>query len=404
MSAVVAPTFKLIKGATIPAFEHFARVAQMTEGVHYAINRSDFYIDFLTLGYRVWLISADNYKNLVAYQFDCIWVDEPGYLRDEIEEHIGQRAGRSCRCGQVLWTGVVQSPNWYYNRYGPRAALNSQLPYRLPRYVEEIAPDWYERELVRFREGQTSLVLHASSFENPTLSRNYFLRQIELYGWKEQLFAAQVIGLATPVNSKLVYDEFAEENLAEVKPRPELKHLNLSFDFNVGQMAWVAAQEYSGEIGVCHANRCDALHTVKACDQIKAAFPKNVWGSHAVSVYGDPAGWARSTQTGWKDGNYAIIRRELQPHFENLTIRASRETILQEARVINTNKHFALKLLSIDKGLLTLIGSLQSTAWDPKGGIKKGSGDTVTHMGEALDFLIYGLRPPVSSKATGYHA
>lgn len=404
-SAVIAPTFRHIKGASIPAFEHFARNIGLVEGVDYRINRSDWYIDFIKLKYRVWLISGENFKNLVAYEFDCIWVDEPGFLREMIETMIAQRAGRGAIIGQVLWTGVVQAPNWYYRRFGPAAGLEVDSTWRVPDWVDDYAPGWGGRELTRFRLDDSVLAMHGSTFENGTLNPDYFKRQWDLYGWNENLFAAQVMGLAVPVNSKVVYDEFDEtKHVIDCPPDPKNPVLYIGFDFNVGQMSWLAMQKAEGKHFIVKCNRSDALNTDRACDQIIKEFPEYHWREHHVVVYGDPAGWARSTQTGHRDGNYRIIEQRLKPHFPRMQVKADRHGPLQETRVINTNRHLAQGRLYADKSTRKLVEGWQGCVWDDKGGIKKGKGETLSHMPEAGDFLMYQLEPPIESKFEGFYA
>ena len=72
------------------------------------------------------------------------------------------------------------------------------------------------------------------------------------------------------------------------------------------------------------------------------AFPPERWGNYFIHVYGDPAGYQRTTILKTREGNYSIIKHELQAAYPNLKILARRQPWLQEYRVESTNRLMAM--------------------------------------------------------------
>ncbi len=409
-SAILAPTYRLLEHHMLPYFKAALEEMGMRENLHYSLNKKYLILEYNKdlFPYQVFFLSADYYQHVVAWEFDCAWWDEPGFSPIELKQFIDTRVGRAAgtSVGQVLHTGVVQIANWYYENFGAAGDLAPISSYELPPWVERYAPDWGGRQLVRHRESKTALVLHASSFENPTLRPDYFDRLWTTYGYDQRKFEAQVIGLGVAINKNSVYDCFEEKASVgsyKVDHQGFNPVLNLCFDFNVGQMTALVVQEYSGSHYVVWENGVDCKITEDACREFIKAFPVNKFGNRFIRVFGDSSGYARNAQLRTKDGSYSIIKAILSAEGYSVEICSPRYTVPQETRVMTTNRLHAQAArrdqtpgLYADKKCRKLINGWRVVAWDQRTGkIKKGGDDTTTHAPEAIDYYLYRVDPPV---------
>lgn len=421
-AAIVAPTHRHLKRQHFPILQTALHDIGLILGRDYSFHKQDMVVEFKTgpwRGYQIFLVSMENWQALVAWEFDSAWWDEPGFGSVDAKDHLDQRVGRSpgVKMGQILYTGVVQLPNWYYDLFGEGADLAPTSNYFLPKWVDEVAPGWGGKELVRFRENRHTLVLHASSFENELLRRPYFLRLWESFGYKESKFRAHVIGEAIAVNTDAVYPDFSEaEHTGDFQvllsmPKARIPSLDLCFDFNVGQMTALVCMNYNGEEYALWENGYETMTTLDACNDFIRAFPPRDWGHLHIRVFGDNAGYKRDTRQRIRDGDYSIIRNTLMGKYREITVHAPRYSVHQPTRVLSTNKLLAEKRLFIDKRCRKLIAGLRKTSWDSRTGkIRKGADDDHTHAPEALDYRIYVEYPPVdtpmvsSTRGTGRRA
>lgn len=412
--AIIAPTRKHLEEIHLPEFKAYLRELGYVEEVHYRVNLQKLTLKFFPssgIEYSVMFISMHKWDSMVAWQFDWVWWDEPGFGSLNLKEFIDQRVGRvkGTALAQVLYTGVVQISNWYYDLFGVGAPFEVTAKYRLPDWVENYAPGYGGVELTRFRENNSTLVLHGSTFENWELEPEYFHRQFESYGYKTSKFRAQVLGEAIAVNSNAVYDEFDyPASIGDFKPdfAGKTNILNACFDFNFGKMAVLCAQAYWGAHFVTWEND-KVLHTTEAAAKyFVERFPREKYGDREVRVNGDSAGWARNHQVRSTDGGYEIIRNILQPHYRRVIIEAPYETIPQDVRVSSTNKFHALakknaavkpngRGLYADEMCRKLYTGWQVVSWDPvRGKIMKSAEDKETHWAEAVDNYMYVAEPP----------
>lgn len=403
MSCVIAPNHKLLRHVHIPRYVEALTERGFKEGAHFRVFSSpaDLRIDFLDtlFPYKVFFLSSSNYQAFVGWEFDSIWWDEPGFCPEEMRTFADQRTGRSegVELGQTLLTGVIQKPNWYYDSFGANADLETKSFFQLPSWVEEVAPGFSEKKFLRFRENQNALIYHAASFENPTLKKEYFTRLFESFGWSEDLFMAHVCGQPCVMNRAAVYDFSEADTVGDfpVDCLGETLQLDLCFDFNVGQMSLLVAQDFNTDSFVVWENGEADKITEDACNSFMRAFPPKRYGGRILNIFGDSSGYARSAQLRTRDGSYEIIRSMLSPHYLQVNLEAPRYTVPQERRVMPTNMllNNAASDISpkiyIDQRCKKLINSLRVTSWDDLGKIRKGSDDTWTHAAEAIDYRNY---------------
>lgn len=406
--AIIAPTYRHLKRHHLKYALACLKEIGLIEQKHFVVNRSDMVIEIFHNDVEIMFLSSDNYQSFVAWEFLRAWWDEPGFCSEELREFVDERVGRT-EDGQIFYTGVIQRPNWYYTEFGPNEALEVTQSYTLPKITRRVSPEFSGLICPRFRESESTLVMHSSSYENVFLKESYFKRLYDSYGYDEKLFKAHVLGMAVPINKNSVYSNFNEGiSILECSQlRDKVPYINLCFDFNFGQMSVATLQSWENDWFVTWSNNSLAKVTEDACFQFMEAFPPSIYGSFGLDVYGDQAGYARSPQIRTQDGSYQIIREILKPHYPRLRIRAKRHTIPQEVRVRATNKLHAQsgtgkKGLYADKSCKKLIAGWHLTEWDSSGSIKKGANDDMTHMPEAIDYGLHSLEPMVEQGEVDY--
>lgn len=414
--AIIAPTYKHIEGIHVPLFKKALAEVGYQEHVHYTFNKQTHVLSFTKasgVSYEVFFASMEGWQNMVGWEFDWAWWDEPGFGKLEFKEFLDQRVGRGqgAILSQILYTGVVQIANWYYETFGTGAELVVTETYRLPEWIDAFAPGYGGRELVRYRESDEVLCLHGSMFENSTLKPDYYHRQFRSYGYKDSKFRAQCLGEAIAVNTNAVYEDFEEAASTGDYPvdfKGPTPTLALCLDFNYGNMSVLVAQSYLGSEYVVWENERVCHTTADAMDEFLRCFPSEKFGDRHIYVYGDSAGWARNPQVRSRDGSYAIVRDKLKGKFAKVVIKAPEYTIPQETRVMSTNKFHAnakagnqFMSLHADRKCSKLIKSWRVTSWDPKTGrISKGGSEDFTHAAEAIDYFMFVQHPPLENLST----
>lgn len=411
--AIIAPTHKHLKFHHVPLFKDALREIGYFEGVHYTVDQQHNILSFTKksgIQYQVFFVSMENWKALVAWEFDWLWWDEPGFGSEELKMFVDQRVNRlkDTPLGQTLYTGVVQIVNWYYKRFGVGAQFEIGDTYNLPDWVEQIAPGYGGRELVRFRESDRILCLHGSTFENPEIGLDYHVQQYESYGYLESKYRGQVLGEAIAINTNAVYETF--DPGASVGDYPvdfmgETMVLHLCMDFNVGNMSGAVVQSYQGSEYVVWENPRTCHITADVCKAFIEAFPPEKFGNRHVYIYGDASGFNDYPTARTIDGSYSIAQDSLKGKYAKVIVKARRDTIPQETRVMSTQKYHANSAakrpfgLYVDRKCRKLVDSWNTTSWDPKSGdIKKGGDNDTTHMAEAVDYYMVVAHPPLNLK------
>lgn len=413
--AIIAPTHKHLKFHHIPLFKEALREIGYFEGIHYTVDQQHNILSFTKksgLQYQVFFVSMENWKALVAWEFDWLWWDEPGFGSEELKMFVDQRVARlkDTPLGQTLYTGVVQIVNWYYKRFGVGAKFEVGDKYHLPEWVGRIAPGYGGRELVRFRESDRILCLHGSTFENPEIGLDYHVQQFESYGYLESKYRGQVLGEAIAINTNAVYetlDAAASVGDYPVDFKGETMVLHLCLDFNVGNMSGAVVQSYQGSEYVVWENPRTCHITLDVCKAFEEAFPPEKFGNRHVYIYGDSSGYNDYPTARTVDGSFAIARDALKGKYAKVIIKARRDTIPQETRVMATQKFHANAAarrgfgLYADRKCRKLIDSWNTTSWNPKtGDIAKGGENDNTHMAEAVDYFMVVAHPPLNLKTS----
>lgn len=387
-SLVIAPDNKLLESRCLAEYEDFLVRIGMREDRDFRIYRSS---GKIRITYRwgprgpnswsqhVYFLTGEAPKKIVSYNTSHAWLDEPALMDPQVDKNVTKRM----RCTvafyrQRLYTGTPEGTegSWFY---------------------ELFHPDRVERKHgTPFSEGPHELVLHGRTHDNPYLDQEYLDSLDDEFGWDKNYYANYVLGEWVSLSQDRFYHAFTTDHVGDYPPDPETKTLYLSFDNNVVHMTWAAIQPFQDKYLVVADNGGKGRNTDEVCEQFIEMFPPEVWRKHHLIILGDASLWHRSP-VGY-ERPFENIRKNLTPHYPGLTIAAPDSNPFVEQRHRVTNKLFATKRLLVDKSAKKVIQSAQSAQTDPRRGIKKPSGDQVTHAMEAVDMAMIVLCPPVISR------
>ena len=372
LGLIVAPKYDLLKQVNLPAFLAALEHAR----IPYEVNMSELYVD-LPWGQRVLFRSAETWRRIVGYTVAWFWLDEPGICPEEVNTELVKRL--SCPKAHVrqgLYTGTPEGLNHYAKMFGPMAV---------------------ERDGERHSAGEGKLVLHGRTYDNPVLPKEYVDDLLEAFGWNENLRKAYIEGEFVPLFERNCYEFDSVRNIGDYPPNPEIPHIDLSFDFNVGMVSWGGYQRREGKHLLVAENPQSCRDTDQACDHFITAFNPALYSEHELTITGDASGWARDTRGGVND--YDIILERLRRHYRNVRVVAPRSNPSVTASIIATNRLLVKGLLCFDRRCPRHVESAQTTTFDGKGGISKpsGSADTWTHPMDDCRYYV-DLRAPARGR------
>jgi hypothetical protein len=264
MGLVGAPTYPMLKDATLPALLRALEEAK----VRFEHNKSENTIWIEEVEARILLRSVDDYERLRGTNLAWFGIDELTYTAEEawlrLEGRLREpRAKRMCGFG--VWT-----PKGY---------------------------DWVYRRFIRDRvEGYDCI--QAQPFENRHLLKNTpdFYERLKR-SYDEGFFAQEVLGEYTNPAEGLVYRAFdRRQNVREAEADPRLP-LCWALDFNVNPMSSVVAQVDGGEVQVVDEIVLKRAGTLDACREFTRRYPRAEAG---LKIYAD-ASAARMQTAGASD-------------------------------------------------------------------------------------------------------
>lgn len=376
-SIVIAPTYKLLKDRCLQDYLQFLLDIGFVEGQHYRANRSEPSISF-PWGHKVIFLSGEAPNRIVSYTISHAWLDEAALLDEQVRKNVIKRL----RCPnalyrQMLYTTTPEGLNWLFDLFHPD---------KLHRGENEV-----------ISRSESKLVLHGRSLDNPYLDEEYFQMLMDEFGFDSAYYANYVLGEWTSLSKNRFYFSFSDGlNVKDVELDRANRQLYLSFDNNVGCMTWATMQDQPVDENIAHCvladNGANGRNIQDACEQFIQAYPPEDYKNYFITVLGDAALHARSPHS-YQTG-YQIIEGLLKPHYPLLKIAAHHGNPFVEERSRNTNRLFANKKLFISKRCRKVIMSAKTTESDGKGGVKKPSGDVITHPMEAVDMALMVIDPP----------
>lgn len=401
-SVICGPTNKLLKHVNLEYYKRYLTQIGWIEGRDYSINLNEMWLEYTAIKKKIFFISTETWKNIVAWEFDVGWLDEPGWYPQEMFDYIAERIRAPGKVNQLLMTGVTQGATPFFNQY-------ASLPYE-SRGTYVVNDRGTPVQLTRYKVTDHVLVMHGSTHENWRLPNGYVPTLYNQYGHNKNLWDAHVHGLMVPVTSQNFYYEFVSSQHVGEYPllfewadpftrQSFFPPLYLSWDSNVGMMTWVVIQHIAGEYRVCKENGSNARNIPEAVKQFVEAFPPSKWKNHPISVLGDASLHKRSDQT-YTTGYEMIMHLLRQAGYNLLELKAHIGNPFVYERSDCTNRLFARGELKIDRSCVKVVSSFATSEADGKGGIKKPTGETTTHPAEAVDMALIVLEP--NTVRTGY--
>jgi hypothetical protein len=370
---IVAPDYRMLKQRTLVEYEKFLKLCGMEEGEDYSYNRSDFVFHFHDTDQRVIGLSGEKPEKIASYNTGGIWRDESSIMSVEVKNNCEMR-NRNPRAEfpQTLDTTTPEGLNWVYERFNP---------------------EHLTREGV-ISKGNSKLLLHGRSHDNPYLSKRFLAKLEREFGWDPLYYANYVLGEFVSLSRNAFYFKFDERaHVGNYPFNPAWPYMYLSWDWNVAKMTWVVIQRVGDEYWVVKENGSNGRNVQDACQQFINAFPPAQFKHFNITILGDARGWNRSDQT-YTTG-YQVMQSILKPHYPLIHLQAHRQNPFIEERSRCTNHLFSLNRLKIDRSCRNVIMSAKTCETDGKAGIKKPGGDSdTTHPMEAVDMGLIVLEPP----------
>jgi len=345
----------MLKDVTQPAFFEILDY----NSIPYDFNKADNLLTLLETKSKILFRSVDEYERLRGTNLAWFGLDELTYAREEAWLRLEARLRdpkATRRCGFAVWT--PRGFDWVYRRFISDPVKGYQVTLAKPyenRFLLAKVPEYYNRLQSSYEEG---------------------------------LFKQEVMGEYLHLQAGLVYRAFSrKENVTGLKYE-ECVPLLWSLDFNYNPMSSVIAQKVRGNIQVLDEIVIKGATTEEACESFCKRYPHPASG---VVVYGDAAGYARST-TGPTD--YDIIRETLQRAGIRAEYRAPRANPPVRTRInlVNSTLHTAAGdvAMFIDPRCKELIKDLEQVAY--KGDtleIDKDRDRGRTHTSDALGYLVW---------------
>lgn len=333
-------------------------------------------------GGPIWFQTAENPRAIAGPSVAWLAVDEPGSIKHEAWRNATARVrATGAKLRQKVASGTWEGLNWLVEQFGDPARPEAYKVYTMrtsenteglkhnPHYIDQVKDNISEAEAASYLDAKVSNLTGVLAFPNFD----------EATHW-------------TP-------------NVPELDPRLPLR---LTFDFNVNPMTLGLCQIVSGPHGPeLHVRDWIAQYggaTVESCCiALRERYPQ---GWHHVVVYGDATGAARHVKS--NKSNYQIIQETLLGSPQNglskwaqrieLKVPTTNPSVKESTNAVNrllrdAHGRTRLWIRKTEPRRLCptreLVKSLQRTT--KKTGtddIEKKAGETHTHAGEALRYIV----------------
>lgn len=344
---IVARDVPQLKMATLQELQKVFKVVGLKDGEDYEWNRSTNDIKFFN-GTIVFCRGANNYNSAFrGANLSFILADEADFYKPEAWRTL---KGRLRVEPELL--RVVSSPNGFNHIY----------------------EDFFTNA------NQSTRVIEATTYDNPTLSLDYIddLKR----SLSPKAFEQEVLGKRLNLNVGAVYNEFSRER--HVKPcRGELSpkdQLYFFTDYNVSHYCGVYVYRRNNHLYFIGEEHLEFKTTE---DMARVVYAK--YGSRGVIVAGDSAGNnKRGTEV--QRTNYQIFRDHglMTMPFKNPYV---------DARIINANSNLHHGNITIDPSCKNLIRDLELVSWKEDGTAIDKADLSLTHASDAWSYAVYALNP-----------
>lgn len=316
----------------------------MEKNVHYRkTNGSPIEYEFVGNGSRIYGVGSLNYDiTFRAGSYNGAWCDEADYWQDNAINALRGRVRLAPK--RIFWTTSPKGFTPIYENF----------------HVNEIGP-----------------IYQATTYENPTLAPGYIEGLEKTYGGKESpLFRQEVMGERLNLNQGNCYKGFDRS-----------RHVK---EFDLSDGSWFCGQDFNVDPGTMVIAKY-ADNKIWIWDEI---FERNsdtyIVGSkaqrkgYAGILYPDSTGKNRSSK--------GSTDHEIMKGFGFKVKYTHNPHVID--RVNNMNRVLALDEIIIHPRCKRLIQDLERVAWmEGKNEIDKRSNPLLTHISDALGYLVWGMKP-----------
>lgn len=356
---IVARDYGQLKTASLVELKKAFDILGLIEGKHYTWNRSNNDIVFFNKTV-VYCRGANNYDSAFrGGNMSFIWADEADFYKAEAWRTLKGRL-----------------------RVAPELMRVTSSPFGYNHIWEEFFQN----------SSPNKKVIHASTYDNPTLSEDYIE---DLRGsYSPRLFEQEVLGKRLMINVGAVYQEF--DRSIHVKPcrniLEEDDEIYFFTDYNIAHYCGCYMIKKDGIVYVIGEEHLEYKGTEEMALVVQSKFM-----GHPKIVVGDSTGNnARGVNV--SSTNYAIFQKAglLTKPFRNPPV---------QSRIINANSRIHHGLVVVDPSAKNLVRDLELVAWREDGADINKSDITLSHSSDAFSYGLWyflPLRVTSNAKVTSY--
>jgi hypothetical protein len=351
-----APTYPMLRDATIPALLEFLEVRR----IPHHMNRAENYLTITETRSRILFRAVEEFERLRGSNLAWFGVDELTYTQQDawlrLEGRLRDPKATEL-CGFAVWT--PKGYDWVYERFIAARVEGYETILAQPfenRFLLDQIPDYYER-----------------------LKHSYDAR----------FYEQEVMGSYLHLNAGRVYHAFERvENVADVVV--DAGHpLLWALDFNVDPMSAVVAQVVDGCVRVLDEIVLSRATTMQACEEFRARYRSHAAG---LKVYADATG-SRMQTTGTSD--VATLKDLMgRGEYGSVTFKVPKSNPAVSARVALMNSKLGSaageRSLVVDARCKELIKDFEQVSYKEGTQVVDKERDAKrTHLSDALGYLVW---------------
>lgn len=296
--------------------------------------------------------------------------------------------------GPNYWGAWADEADFY------KAEAIEKLRGRIRRGKEQIrytsSPNGFNHIWEDFYNKKVGPVVHATSFDNPTLSDAYIESLRKTYS--PRLFEQEVLAKRLQINVGAVYSEFKRET--QVRPCRDMlekgDELYFFTDYNISNYCGCYMIFKRGVIYVIGEEHLKFKKTKDMAEAVIAKFPE-----HDKIVVGDSTG-NNKRDVAIDKANYAIFDEVGKGR--GLSTKKFRNPPVQ-SRIINCNSRMHHNLVVIDPSCKNLIRDCELVAWKEDGSDIDKKDISLSHSSDAFGYGVWyflPLRKQTKGKVSSY--
>lgn len=368
-SLFIEPQYNLIRTVAIPTFQKILDSWELTEGSDYMWRLSSPISLTLKLSEKsttIYFLSGNTPSSIVGYTVGHATIDEAGQVPELAKNNVLSRM----RCPNVLkkraiFAGTPEGDDSWFCR-----------DFNIP-------SDVLHDHKIRFKRHTRTNIFH------PNITKYIQVLERQWQHAPERL-ASYLSGDFASFEKGQVFQSFTDANIKPIVNKEfslDNSKVYLTFDFNAFPLAWILTVVRDGILYCMDCSTAQTRRTLR--EEVKFILQKYDNIGH-WEIFGDRSGHADSHKSSFSD--FQIIEDELRDAKKSYEIRAPRTVVPITGSVEIANSLFFKEKIIISESCEQLIRSLRLTKWEENTRkIHKPQGDSWTHWGDSLRYLLYFL-------------